>query len=113
MQFHFVIDRTTGATHVRGRDGRLYTSADIEAAQLRADGGDEAAEAELHNMTVGDSEADPHEVMEQLMHDCAECRALRARGETPIIFDAETMRGARGVFRRRPRWRHLKRIARR
>ena len=60
-----------------------------------------------------DAPSDPKELMEQLMHDCPECRALRARGETPVVVDVEAMRGTRNVFRRRPRWRDLKRTARR
>ncbi len=60
-----------------------------------------------------DAPSDPKELMQQLIHDCPECRALRAQGETPVIVDAEAIRGTRSVFRRRPRWRDLKRTARR
>jgi hypothetical protein len=59
-------------------------------------------------------------LMEQLIHDCPECRAARARGEEPMIFEGplptprpEELRRARGLFARRPRWRAMKRAGRR
>jgi hypothetical protein len=57
---------------------------------------------------------DPAALLEKLMHDCPECRAARARGETPIVFTPGSPPAQRDVIRdRRPRWRDLKRRTRR
>lgn len=57
---------------------------------------------------------DPAAYLEQVMHDCPECRAARARGETPLVVTNQSMPAKRDVIRdRRPRWRKLKRTARR
>jgi hypothetical protein len=56
----------------------------------------------------------PAEMLERLMHDCPECRAARARGEVPKIVAVPPLPAKRDVIRdRRPRWRSLKRRARR
>ena len=57
---------------------------------------------------------DPAAYIEKVMHDCPECRAARARGETPIVITPDSLPAKRDVVRdRRPRWRTLKRRARR
>jgi hypothetical protein len=57
---------------------------------------------------------DPAAFLEQVMHDCPECRAARARGETPIVITPDAPPAKRDVIRdRRPRWRDLKRRTRR
>lgn len=60
-----------------------------------------------------DAPTDPVELMQQLVHDCPECRALRARGEEPVVIDGRAISRTHSVFRRRPRWRDLKRKVRR
>jgi hypothetical protein len=57
---------------------------------------------------------DPAAYLEKVMHDCPECRAARARGETPLVVANPALPAKRDVIRgRRPRWRTLKRRARR
>ena len=54
--------------------------------------------------------ASPRQMLEQLMDDCPECRAARARGEEPLFIDVPPP--PRDIIRgRRPRWRKLKRTA--
>jgi hypothetical protein len=57
------------------------------------------------------NQADALAELEQLMHDCPDCQAARARGEVPQIMTMPMpprQRG-RGIDRfRRPRWRDLK-----
>ncbi|HEY5944096.1 MAG TPA: hypothetical protein VIV40_01330 [Kofleriaceae bacterium] len=59
-------------------------------------------------------EVSPREALEQIMHDCPECRAARARGEVPTFGDGDPLPVLRDVIRdRRPRWRDIKRRVRR
>ena len=55
----------------------------------------------------------PEEALAQAVHDCPECKAARERGEAPENVEVAVLRPDRSVLRRRPRWRHLKRTARR
>jgi hypothetical protein len=73
----------------------------------------------LEELTDADLD-DPVALLEQLMHDCPECQAARARGETPIFGTGEDLLRqqpsgpVRDIIRdKRPRWRTLKRNARR
>jgi hypothetical protein len=57
---------------------------------------------------------DPAAFLEKAMHDCPDCQAARARGEVPRIVHVDSLPAKRDVVRdRRPRWRDLKRNARR
>ncbi|HUS27430.1 MAG TPA: hypothetical protein VMZ53_02945 [Kofleriaceae bacterium] len=108
MRLHLVMDKTTGETRVRGSDGAVHTTAEIDAARRRAERGDEAARAFLKTVELpkGTTAA-------QLIHDCPECRAAMERGEKPTFLDPPQVERANrhGLFRRRPRWRDLKRTA--
>jgi hypothetical protein len=72
-------------------------------------------EVTIEPIHVPEGEAfDPAAALEKIMHDCPECRAARDRGEQPQIFDLASLPAKRDVIRdRRPRWRKLKRKARR
>ena len=72
-------------------------------------------EITIEPIEVPDGEVfDPTAWLEQVMHDCPECRAARARGETPIVVTPDSPPAKRDVIRdRRPRWRDLKRRTRR
>ena len=52
---------------------------------------------------------DARAFLEQAMHDCPDCRALRAQGEPPGKI-VDVVPAKRDIIRgRRPRWRKLKR----
>lgn len=69
---------------------------DMKTGELRS----EPMKATTHEEAVAE--------LEQEIHDCPECNAVRARGEQPYIFSAPSE--MRGIDRfRRPRWRDLKR----
>jgi hypothetical protein len=61
---------------------------------------------------------DPNEHIRQQMDDCPLCKEARARGEVPRVYDREMVQALiedavpRPLFKRRPRWRNLKRYAR-
>ena len=117
MRIHLVTDTKTGTTFVQGRDGTRYTAAEYENARALAKKGDPTARALVANM-----EMPRGMTTEQMMHDCPECRAAMARGEKPSLglglrpapFAAQAVAdrmNRHGLFRKRPRWRHLKRVA--
>lgn len=109
MRIHVVTDTLTGTTFVQGRDGTRYTAVEYENARALAKTGDPAARAIVANM-----EMPAGMTMEQMLHDCPECRAALERGETPdfVASPADLARINRhGFMRRRPRWRYLKRVA--
>ncbi len=86
MTYHTVMDAKTGEVRVIGKDGRQYTTAELEAAQRMAAQGDKAALATLENLERSDfTGADPTALMMQMLHDCPECRAALARGEQPTL----------------------------
>ena len=89
------LDMETGAVMAVGKDGRRYTLEQIDAAERAARRGDAASAAMLRAIDHGlDADGDrlgPVEVkarFEQLVHDCPECQAARARGEQPITWAA-------------------------
>ncbi|MGE0871264.1 MAG: hypothetical protein AB7P03_22075 [Kofleriaceae bacterium] len=115
MKYHVVQDRTTGEAMVAGRDGQLYTPAQVDQAKQRAEAGDQEARALLDNVDMSnDFEGlSPAELMRKMIHDCPECRAAMARGEQPIMIDprqvAEERRYRRWLVRDANRWRRRKR----
>ena len=108
MRLHLVTDTRTGETRIQGRDGTRYTSTEYENARALARTGDLAARAIIANIDMP-----PGMTAEQMMHDCPECRAGLERGEKPVGGLLVTARriNRHGVMTRRPRWRHLKRVA--
>jgi len=93
---NIVFDTDTNTSFVRGRDGTAYSLAEVAAAEATPE--DPAARALLDNIDYSDATT-----MEQLLHDCPECRAAMARGEVPHV-----VRRTRGSFAKRPRWRSMK-----
>lgn len=66
------------------------------------------------------ADVDPREWLRQQMDDCPLCKEARARGEVPLFGDGELLHEAmqtaarrQRLSMRRPRWRALKRHARR
>ena len=55
----------------------------------------------------------PEEALAQTIRDCPDCQAARERGGAPENVEIAVLRPDRSVLRRRPRWRHLKRVMRR
>jgi hypothetical protein len=51
----------------------------------------EGAEPFTHTVTVLPEGADPKEFMKQVMHDCPDCQAALARGETPTVGTGEDL----------------------
>jgi hypothetical protein len=87
MKLHTVFDFERLEMVVIGRDGRRYSADEYERFRRDAEAGDEAAKAEVANfdMTADFADRDPREVMQQLVHDCPQCQALRAMGiPTPV-----------------------------
>lgn len=107
-----VTDLTTGQSHIRGRDGRDYTTQEVEAAKQRAALGDLEAAALLDNVELGKTDEEAAANNQMLFDNCPECQAARARGEQPITYTAEdisrVLRGKR-LKPRKLRWRQRKR----
>src|SRR5262245_29232530 len=106
---HILFDTNTGETKVCGRDGTSYTIDEVAAAEESARRGDKDALAVIDNITVPEP-ADDQAWLEQILHDCPECRAAMAAGVKPITgrHPTEEARRAR-IFGKKPRWRDLKR----
>lgn len=89
--YNLVTDLETATSFALGKGGRRYTMQEIDAAERAAAGGDPAAAALLldvdHGVDDQGARLSFEQVMarhEQLIHDCPECQAARARGEQPI-----------------------------
>lgn len=112
---NLIIDIRTGETSIQGRDGSVYTLDHVELIRARAQAGNAEAIARLREIEYPDptNTQDARKMLEHAMDDCPECRAARARGETPMFGDgAPPFRARRGIDRfKRPRWRTLKRFA--
>ncbi|HEU0036520.1 MAG TPA: hypothetical protein VFQ53_38170 [Kofleriaceae bacterium] len=120
MKIHTVIDTRTGEAKVRGRSGRMYSTAEYERALTQDDPESIATRADIDLGIMTDAAA--HELLLQEMHDCPECRAAMERGEHPVIHsgaDLEAMIAAipprerarleRMTKPRRRRWRDQRR----
>lgn len=75
----------------------------------------DSPELKVERIELEDGEAfDPNALIEQVMHDCPQCRAMRELGEEPLIAFGEDLFPKRDVIRkRRLRWRNLRRSVRR
>lgn len=111
MKLHMVFDITTGQAKARGRSGRWYTQHEIDLANRRGDPEGEVFRADLDRTDMND--ADMRQMLLDEMHDCPDCRAALARGETPTFATgAELMAMARKPTQQKPkplRWREQKR----
>jgi hypothetical protein len=113
MQFHAVIDRRTGQMCFRGRDGRDYTAAEVESAKTRAASGDLEATALLATIEMRGTDEELAAQFRQIVDDCPECQAARARGEQPTMFDARDFTALHRPRKPKPkkeRWRKMKRM---
>ena len=93
--YNVEMDLVTGAAFAIGKDGRRHTMSELGAAEAAAERGDPEALALLesvdHSIDLDGRRLSPEEVrarFEQLVHDCPECQAARARGEAPRIWSA-------------------------
>ena len=99
---NIVFDTTTNTSFIQGRDGTAYTVEQVAAADATPT--DPASRALLANIDYPDSAT-----MEELLHDCPECRAAMARGEVPHVEHPGRFTAARPLrFAKRPRWRSMK-----
>ena len=110
---HMVTDWRTGISYFETRDHKRYTVEEVAAAERRAEGGDAEAAALLDSLEI--QTRDGVVDLQQLMHDCPECRAAMARGEQPIIVSGGELEAEMAAMRRRRarkpvmRWRTQKR----
>ena len=113
------LDMLTGDILAIGKDGRRYTFEQIRRAETAASRGDPDAAALLlavdHGLDADGNRMTPEEVrtrFEQLIHDCPECQAARARGEQPLRWPPPPPDGPRPTnshARRRERERRRRR----
>ena len=105
------LDMITGRVLAIGKDGRRYTIEELDAAERAARAGDPAARATLDAVDHGMGGPLTREAAEALlaktMHDCPECQAARARGETVTwsLLPGSVPRGTRSRGNRRRRGR--------
>ncbi len=92
---NIVFDTDTNTSFILGRDGTKYTVEQVDAADRNP--GDPASRAVLENV-----EYPATATIEDMIHDCPECRAAMARGERPRIEHGPPR------FAKRPRWRSMK-----
>lgn len=100
-----VTDRTTGESRIQARGGKTYSVEEYKDVERRADLGDPEALASWESLDMTGV------TTEEMLHDCAECRAELARGVKPKTWTAAEMRALRSgprpvtgrpVMRRRP-----------
>lgn len=91
--YHMRTDMSTGETVFIGRSGRVVDTRDLARIQAAARAGDAEALAIERDLDVGIDEEgqalDRHAIealAAQVMDDCPECQAARARGEVPVIM---------------------------
>lgn len=94
------MDLVSGAMYAVAKDGRRYTMTELGAAEQAAARGDPEAAALLRavDFAVDDdgrqlSSAEVRARFEQVVHDCPECQAARARGEEPIAWSSVDLIG--------------------
>jgi hypothetical protein len=73
----------------------------------------ETGETKIEDIPAHLGGLEGRELLEQLVHDCPECRAARARGERPLIVEGSPPAKRDLLRNRRPRWRTFKRNVRR
>jgi hypothetical protein len=111
MKIHLSFDRTTGSTKAVGKSGRWYSQPEIDRAYAARRGvTDPEGAAIADDLDHGDlSDEQLHQAFLDEIHDCPDCRAAMAAGETPHV---QLVRPARKRFQR-TRWRDHKRRVRR
>jgi hypothetical protein len=98
---HMTMDPATGVVTVQGRSGRIYTDEEFYAAQEAVDSGQVSSHPLLDDVDMGGTDRAPS-LLEQLMHDCPDCRADMARGVQPLVIKvAHRSRNQRKRDRRR------------
>lgn len=118
MRLSISIDHTTLEFTARGKSGRAYSTDEVSRAQAarKHPGRDPEGERWADDLDRDDlADMSPRDQLRQVMDDCPECQAARARGEVPQYFSTDELLGEeRRARRKKPtirRWRTMKRRA--